>query len=126
MLSQSLYNNNYSQVYFLVTTLDPTHARALSNVAYFEDMIRTEPDKYVNADDWRSEEGDEEETEEARENMSNFERYQSLCRGPWPLVSLHHTLISSYLIHSNYCITLVTMPLIRHRIRKVLHHASML
>lgn len=58
-------------------------------------MIRSEPEKYINEDDDRGEEGNKEEevTAEARENMSERERYESLCRAPWPLVSPYSLLL---------------------------------
>ena len=68
--------------------LDPTHSRALGNIEYFEGLIRSEPEKYVNeADDRGKEEEGVGKTADDRKSMSEKERYESLCRGPWDLVS---------------------------------------
>ena len=43
--------------------------------------MQTEPEKYVNIDDGSREEAVSEE------EMTEYERYESLCREPWPIVS---------------------------------------
>lgn len=67
---------------------DPTHSRAQRNLAFYEELIRSQPEKFINMDDDGGEE-EEELTEETIEAMTSYEKYESLCRAPWPLVSLH-------------------------------------
>ena len=67
---------------------DPTHSRAQGNMAYFEPLIQSDPNKYINSDEmarpWETP-GDT-----GKEYVTERERYESLCRAPWPLVSPHH------------------------------------
>ncbi|CAI7999257.1 Prolyl 4-hydroxylase subunit alpha-2 [Geodia barretti] len=88
---------------------DPTHARAQRNVAYFEELIRTEPEKYINQDDERGEEG-EGETAESRESMTQYERYQSLCRGPWPLPKEYDSELTCFYYDNHRTPSLVIRP----------------
>ena len=71
---------------------DPTHSRAQGNIAYFERVIRSDPEKYVNSDEEQEEGGEREGDGQAKQYMSENERYKSLCRAPWPHVSTHNQL----------------------------------
>lgn len=44
--------------------------------------MSSEPDKYVD--------GEEEEEPESESDMTEHERYESLCRAPWPLVRRYY------------------------------------
>lgn len=68
---------------------EPTHTRAQGNIAYFERLMSSEPDKYIDVE--------EEEEPESESEMTEHERYESLCRAPWPLPKEdHHQLICFY------------------------------
>ena len=84
--------------YIIITALpaDPGHARAQSNWEYYQYLMNSEPDKYVDIEDVEGRtETVESDSPEARERMTSTERYESLCRGPWPLVSLHGLLMDA-------------------------------
>ena len=92
MLLKSWYYDNCE----IISSPDPTHSRAQKNIAYFDHLIKSDPDQYVNVDKER--EGERErESPETREKMSDYEKYESLCRGPWTLVS--HT-------HNTFCVVM--------------------
>ena len=69
---------------FVPISPDPTHSRAQGNIAYFERLIRSDPEKYMSDSDERGEEtaGGENKMVESRERMSEKERYESLCCAP--------------------------------------------
>ena len=70
-------------IMYLFTFADPTHSRAQGNIDYFERLLHADPDKYIDVGGER--EGGKEAGSERE--MSEHERYESLCREPWPLVS---------------------------------------
>ena len=67
----------------MFVSADPAHSRAQGNIEYFDRLMRADPDQYVDIDEERG----EGEAVESREEMSEHERYESLCREPWPIVS---------------------------------------
>ena len=82
--------NNFSSA-------DPTHSRAQGNIEYFERLMRSEPEKYANSES----EGGQDETPEILEEMSEKERYESLCREAWPIVS---PAVTSHMhVHTHIC-----------------------
>ena len=67
---------------------DPYHERARANIVFFDKMVAEDPVKYnTDTEERRQGEGEGKEEGEGREEMSEHERYESLCRAPWPIVS---------------------------------------
>ncbi|CAI8018519.1 Prolyl 4-hydroxylase subunit alpha-2 [Geodia barretti] len=89
---------------------DPTHTRAQGNIAYFERLIRSEPEKYVNEVDERGEE-EGEVSPDARESMSEKERYESLCREPWPLPKEYDSELTCFYYDNHRTPSLVIRPM---------------
>lgn len=56
---------------------EPDHKRTESNVAYFQEELRNNPDRYNNYVD----------DDEKREVSTEHARYEELCRRPDPIVS---------------------------------------
>ena len=72
---------------YTLVSADPTHDRAQGNIAYFDRLMTSDPEKYSDSES----EGQQENIPETYEAMSERERYESLCREPWPIVSLSLT-----------------------------------
>jgi hypothetical protein len=60
---------------------EPNHERALSNLAYFNDIQTNEPDKFIDAEMTPPPAGTD------RLEPSEKEAYEALCREAKPLVS---------------------------------------
>lgn len=70
-----------SILYFVLLLSEPTHERALSNLAYFEDIRASNPDKFIDAEMTPPPTGTD------RLEPSEKEEYEALCREAKPLVS---------------------------------------
>jgi prolyl 4-hydroxylase len=85
---------------------DPAHSRAQGNIEYFDRLMRADPDQYVDIDEERG----EGEAVESREEMSEHERYESLCREPWPIPKEYHSQLTCFYYDNKQTPVLVIQP----------------